>query len=190
LYNVFKQDGSPPWHGIEYGLELLKEGMIWRVGTGRSINIWRDNWIPRDYNLKASPKEASARIRRVGQLLTQNPRKWNEELIKKICDPEDVMWILKQKIPSEPCEDLLAWHYERTGEFLVKSVYRLAYNILNGTRWRASASSAHDHTRNVWKGIWNAKIPSKVKIFGWRLASDNLATKKNKFKRTLELDIT
>jgi ribonuclease HI len=36
--------------------------------------------------------------------------------------------------------------------------------------------------------IWSAPVPNKVKIFGWRTACDNLATKKNKLKRKLETD--
>jgi hypothetical protein len=30
-------------------------------------------------------------------------------------------------------------------------------------------------------------VPKKVKIFGWRVARDNLPTNKNKMKRSLEL---
>lgn len=38
----FSGNASPGWRGIEYGLELLKQGIIWRVGNGRTIRIWRD----------------------------------------------------------------------------------------------------------------------------------------------------
>jgi hypothetical protein len=69
LDTVFRQDGSPSWHGIEFGLELIKEGIIWRIGNGRSVHAWRDNWIARDYNLKASPGKMNNRIRRVDQLI-------------------------------------------------------------------------------------------------------------------------
>jgi hypothetical protein len=33
-------------------------------------------------------------------------------------------------------------------------------------------------------------IPNKIKTFAWRAACDNLPTKKNKFRRTLETDST
>jgi hypothetical protein len=35
---------SYTWHSIP---ELIKKGMIWRVGNGRSVHIWNDPWIPR-----------------------------------------------------------------------------------------------------------------------------------------------
>jgi hypothetical protein len=43
---VFSGNGSSTWHEIEYGLELLKKGVIWRVGNGATIRAWRDPWIP------------------------------------------------------------------------------------------------------------------------------------------------
>jgi hypothetical protein len=187
---VFRQDGSPSWHGIEFGLELIKEGIIWRIGNGRSVHAWRDNWIARDYNLKASHGKMNNRIRHVDQLILQNSNKWNEPLIRKVCRVEDAEWILKQKLPLQACEDILAWHYEKSSDFTVKSAYRLAYNLQNGIRWRAGSSNNHDNSRDIWKMIWNAKVPGKVRIFGWRIACDNLATKKNKFRRTLEPNST
>jgi hypothetical protein len=66
---VFRQDASPSWHAIEFGLELLKEGLIWSIGDGSKVNIWRDSWIPRYYNLKVSPGKTNARVRKVSQLL-------------------------------------------------------------------------------------------------------------------------
>jgi hypothetical protein len=30
------------------GKNVLEQGIIKRVGTGKSINIWKTNWMPRD----------------------------------------------------------------------------------------------------------------------------------------------
>ena len=40
---VFAGNASSSWQAISYGLELLKKGLIWRVGNGRNIRVWRDN---------------------------------------------------------------------------------------------------------------------------------------------------
>jgi hypothetical protein len=82
----------------------------------------------------------------------------------------------------------VAWHYDKSSIFTVRSAYRLAFNIKNGVRWRAGNSENHTNSRDSWNIIWKASIPKKVKIFGWRVANDNLATKRNKMKRTLEAD--
>jgi hypothetical protein len=38
---VFTGDASPTWRSIEHGLELLKKGIIWRIGSGSKVQIWR-----------------------------------------------------------------------------------------------------------------------------------------------------
>jgi hypothetical protein len=49
-------EASNTWRAIEYGVELLRCGAIYRVGDGESIRIWRDNWIPKPPSLKNQPK--------------------------------------------------------------------------------------------------------------------------------------
>lgn len=49
---VFASDASQAWRGIEHGLELLKKGLIWRVGMEKKIKIQRDQWVPRKIGLK------------------------------------------------------------------------------------------------------------------------------------------
>lgn len=36
------------WRSIWGGKALLLEGLKWRVGDGRSINVWEDAWLPGD----------------------------------------------------------------------------------------------------------------------------------------------
>ena len=38
---------SYSWRSILHGLQLLKQGLIWRIGNGNNTNIWADPWIPR-----------------------------------------------------------------------------------------------------------------------------------------------
>jgi hypothetical protein len=67
-------------------------------------------------------------------------------LIKKVCYREDVDCIIYQKLRNQMCDNFLAWHYERSGVFSVRSAYKLAYNICYGTRWQASGSTSSDNT--------------------------------------------
>ena len=77
LDTVFASDASPVWRGIEFGLELLKKGVVWRVGNGNSIQILRDNWIPRQSGLKVLSLKTWSRIRWVNQLMLPQAREWN-----------------------------------------------------------------------------------------------------------------
>jgi hypothetical protein len=40
------------WQSICAGIQTFKRGCIWRVGSGDSINIWSDPWIPASPNKK------------------------------------------------------------------------------------------------------------------------------------------
>jgi hypothetical protein len=46
--------GSRPsfaWRSILAARDLFKEGILWRIGDGKSVAIWKDRWIPRPIHL-------------------------------------------------------------------------------------------------------------------------------------------
>jgi hypothetical protein len=82
----------------------------------------------------------------------------------------------------------LAWHYKNNGIFTVKSAYKLATRL--NKKDHGASSKSPDGSRSLWKNIWKTNVPNKVRIFSWRLASDNLPTRENKRCRTLEIQNT
>ncbi|CAL2248919.1 unnamed protein product [Prunus armeniaca] len=42
---VSKQDCSATWRSVLYGVELLRKGMVWRVGNEDKANFWKDHWV-------------------------------------------------------------------------------------------------------------------------------------------------
>jgi hypothetical protein len=46
---------SKMWRAICDGLDVLKQGLIKRIGDGRSTQIWGCNWIPRTGAFKPAP---------------------------------------------------------------------------------------------------------------------------------------
>jgi hypothetical protein len=69
---VFTGNPSSTWTTIAYGMELLKKGLIWRIGNGKSVCVWRDNWIPRDYMLKVIGPRGKSRLNSVSSLVDEN----------------------------------------------------------------------------------------------------------------------
>ncbi|KAK4397218.1 hypothetical protein Sango_1558400 [Sesamum angolense] len=62
----------------------------------------------------------------------------------------------------------------------VRSAYLIAVTLLNSQ----SSSTWSDPSINTnWKSIWKAKLPPKVRLFAWKLASDALPTGSNLEKR-------
>lgn len=79
------------WHGIEHGLELLKKGIIWRVGDGKSISIWRDNWFPRNSAISVMEGKTNTRVRIVHQLTLPHTNQWDEALVRFFFTGEGVL---------------------------------------------------------------------------------------------------
>jgi hypothetical protein len=69
LDTAFIQDVSATWNGVMHVLDLLKQGAIWRIGSGSMVKIRRDNWLPRSDNLKLSGMKERCRLKWVAQLL-------------------------------------------------------------------------------------------------------------------------
>ena len=79
---VFTGNASSSCQAISHGLDLLKRGLIWRVGNGRNIRVWRDNWIPRPFSFKPVSLQGRCRIRFVSDLLNANGS-WKVELLQQ-----------------------------------------------------------------------------------------------------------
>lgn len=184
---AFPSVSSPTWKGIVHGLELLKKGLIWRIGDGSKTKIWRNHWVAHGENLKILEKKTWNRLIYVRELIVTDTKTWNEPLIRHIIREEDADEILKIRIPQREEEDFPAWHYEKTGIFSVRSVYRLAWNLARKTSEQASSSSGGADGRKIWDNVWKANVQPKVRVFAWKLAQDRLATWENKKKRKIEM---
>lgn len=108
LDTVFASDASQAWRGIDHGLELLKKGLIWRVGNGKKIQIQRDQWVPRKSGLKITVFKRRSRIRWVNQLMKAGSKEWDEPLIHQLFHKYDADEICKIKIPRSEVDDCVA----------------------------------------------------------------------------------
>jgi hypothetical protein len=102
-----------------YGLELLKNRVIWRVVSGSKIKIWRDNWVPRG-NMKIFGKADHSRWRWVSDLIDPTTKRWKEEMVRSNFYPPDAKEVLKIKISNHEGDNYLAWNYEKSGFFTVQ----------------------------------------------------------------------
>jgi hypothetical protein len=112
LDTVFSRDPSPVWKGVEHGLELLLKGMISRIGDGRSIQILRDQWIPRDSGLKVTALKKNTRLRWVNQLI--GTKSWNTDKVSELFLDHDAQAILAIEIPQGTREIALPGIQKRT----------------------------------------------------------------------------
>lgn len=81
-------------------------------------------------------------------------------------------------LPIRQSEDTIIWHYDKRGQYLVKSGYQVAFNHKHqGIPNCSNLNPSH------WSVIWKLKIPEKVKIFLWRAAKDILPAAKNLWRK-------
>jgi hypothetical protein len=160
---------------------MLKLGLVKRIGDEASTDIWNSNWIPRDHSLRpfccTNTTEVAPRF--VSDLICPITRTWKVDALEKFFLPMDVQAIQQIPISYIRRPDFLAWHYERTGVFSVRSAYRMLMetkirreNFLEG---RAEPSNS-EQDEKAWRKLWKVKVPAKIRLFAWRLAKASLPT--------------
>ena len=132
---------SYSWRSILQGLQLLKQGLIWRIGNGNNTNIWADPWIPRGCIRKPITPRGSSLLTKVLELIDPSTGDWDEQLVTDTLWAEDASVILTIPIDVDMV-DWPAWHFDSMGNFSVKSAYKLAIQIRDQNLGRDASSSA------------------------------------------------
>jgi hypothetical protein len=77
--------GSKPsfaWRSIQGAGELVKEGLIWRIGDGASVRIWGEKWIPLPQTFKIqSPPTSLSKNEYMQRLIDPTTKWWNTVLL-------------------------------------------------------------------------------------------------------------
>lgn len=98
----------------------------------------------------------------------------------------DAQRILQISLARLPQDDFLAWRGEPTGEYTVRSGYRLLLhgNSINNNGYNPSEN------RKCYKNLWKSDLPSKLKITAWRATLNYLPTLSNlRTKRLITDDV-
>jgi hypothetical protein len=112
-------------------------------------------------------------------------REWDAQMLNSCLYPHDVEEVRKIRLSDRGTEDVIAWHYEKTGLFTVKSVYTLALQIDQEKKRQGGSSTMPDGRRSLYNRIWYAPVPSKIRVFTWRLSQEGLTTQSNRKQRIL-----
>jgi hypothetical protein len=111
----------------------------------------------------------------VDELINPIDGTWDEDLLRSIFLPIDVQNILQ--IPLLPGrEDLVAWHFNRSGLFSVRSAYHCEWT----SKFETEPTVVDKRIR---ENLWKHSIPGKIKIFGWRLINEFIPCKGVLFNR-------
>jgi hypothetical protein len=103
---------SYTWRSILRGLDLLKEGVVWRVGLGEQIGVWKDPWISSVSTRKPRTPDELEEDLRVADLINPTTNQWDLEVLQGLFCEEDITAILSIPIRGG-MEDCVAWHRGR-----------------------------------------------------------------------------
>ena len=98
----------------------------WRVGNGRSIQIWKDRWLPRPTTLKiVSHSDRLLEDTIVDYLIDNNRRTWKQDILQELFWPDEIELIKSIPIGDTHNKDKFMWHFTKNGFFSVRSAYHL-----------------------------------------------------------------
>lgn len=177
--------GNNPSYAFRDILEaknLLIQGCRWRIGDGKSVKIWKDNWIPGHQALhkELSNMEIEVNEDTVDSLMDGNTKWWNIDKVRALFNPNVAVDIMKIIICPREQEDKWTWTQEKCDNFSVKSAYRFFIDTQKSNP-RESANASKQQA--FWKVFWKMKITNKFKLFAWRACKEGLPIQDNLIRK-------
>lgn len=153
--------------------ELLKSGLQRTIGAGFNTRVWFDPWLPtqtprltEDNGTWRDPKLY------VNHLIGHNTGEWKMELIRNICDPEEVNLIQSIKPSRNFKPDGFCWVHTNSGLYTVKTGYELAMRLQE----ESDDQQALEPSINpLLTKVWNLRAPRKIKHFLWQCLTGCIA---------------
>lgn len=119
----------------------------------------------------------------VSKLIDPDLHYWRRDFIMERFLINDVNAICKIPLSQRRAMDSVVWLHTKNGVYSVRSSYHKARKVMTTVTWAESSSSAEG--QKIWKVLWGQKIPSKLKVFGWRACHDILPTRVSLAKRNI-----
>ena len=175
--NIFctKDRGSSQFfRGFIWAAKAAKFGFRWKVGDGKKIKFWEDNWLGHSslaiqfWNLYVIANEKTSTIADLWDgtnLKCTFSRTVGESLYR---DWLEVTQIASTIIFSNE-EDSLIWQFSSTGIYSSQTLYKII--------------SFRGVVPIYIPKIWDLKIPPRVHFFLWLLSQNKVLTRDNLAKR-------
>ncbi|KAG7548661.1 Ribonuclease H-like superfamily [Arabidopsis suecica] len=185
LENIKSYSPSYGWRSICSARSLVNKGLIKRVGSGTSISVWEDPWIPAQFPRPAkSNGSVTDPSLKVKDLIDSRSNFWNIDLLKAIFNPEDVALISAIPVGAPTKEDSLGWYFTKSGKYTVKSGY-------HSTRMEKSETNLNFFGPNInpLKAYsWQVQCPPKIRHFLWQILTGCVPVTENLRKRGIDCD--
>lgn len=176
-----KLGGNPSfiWRSIWETQEIMRRGIHWRIGDGKTVRVWSDPWLPCNENafIQTEPLPFSTDIT-VNSLRDSNVHGWDRDILNDIFNKRDRNLILSVPLSNRDTVDSLFWRGEENGNYSVRSCYKMMKEHLGVTQ------------QEKWTYVWKLNIPPKVKAFLWQACTHNLLSTDNLRRRRVDIPPT
>jgi hypothetical protein len=123
---------SYAWRSIVSAKDMLEVGARWSVGNGAKIRIWQDRWIPNQSDFKVwSPVNILSEDALVETLIDSDTKQWKRDLIHSCFNQTEAKQILSIPLSHRIPVDKLMWHWEKDGDYSVRSAHHLLQDLKN-----------------------------------------------------------
>jgi hypothetical protein len=157
-----------------WAAQAAKMGYRWKVGNGRKIRLWEDNWLGSSslaiqfwplYRILNEKNKSIDELWDGRELKCTFRRSVNEELYQIWLDVVELVSILR--LTNE--EDEMIWLFNTSGVYSSQSLYK----VINFRGIKTVHVPA----------LWHIKIPPRVHFFLWQLINNKVLTRDNLAKR-------
>ena len=104
--------------------KLLQDRLRWGVGNGRSINIWKDWWIPKLDRAALNPVNELHEDATVSELIDAETRLWKSDMTEAYFGLNVADFIKVILLSRIDADDVLTWTLEHSSIYSVRSGYR------------------------------------------------------------------
>ena len=135
--------------------DVINKGAVWRVGNVESIKIWEHKWLTEFSNSYVVSLRIDTEVSLVKDLFVAGRRVWDPGLVQRLFLPWEAELIQRILVCEESVADLLTWPLTPTGDYSVRSAYRILES--NARNVNLGSSSGDGQSK-----IWKIKTPNRI----------------------------
>ncbi|XP_030973764.1 uncharacterized protein LOC115993913 [Quercus lobata] len=175
-------NGSYACKSILSARDVVRKGMVWRIGDGKMVSIKEDKWLPDKVYRTVSSPIPFIPPDEVSMLIDTETGAWKEEEVRHMFLPHEAKNISSIPQSTRLPQDSIIWSKNPSGVFSTQSAYQLLASDASAS---SPGSSNPNPQRLLWRGVWTLRTPNRVKHFIWRACNNSLPTMDNLFRRQI-----